>query len=115
MATRTASCTRRCDKNFLTGPAGVLPATQSNQPILLEVYGGYRSDMTLSMLVSLSMTARWCENWSNDSLPWYAPMPDSPTPPNGSSGTGREEKKNEGDVQEVTIEREITMFSKTST
>lgn len=28
-----------------------------------------------------------CVNVSNDSLPWYAPIPDIPTPPNGNDST----------------------------
>ena len=35
--------------------------------------------------VVLRRTAFWCENVSNDRLPWYAPMPEWPTPPNGKA------------------------------
>ena len=51
---------------------------------LPAVYGGYSSDG--SIFVLRTWTARRWLNVSKPNLPWYAPMPLSPTPPNGKCG-----------------------------
>ena len=45
----------------------------------LLVYGWYR--IGRSSQVFLSTMLLWCENVSKPTLPWYAPIPLSPTPP----------------------------------
>src|SRR5215218_8188157 len=44
-------------------------------------YGGY--SILGSGKVGLRSTLLWWLNTSNPALPWYAPVPDGPTPPNG--------------------------------
>src|ERR1700722_4060486 len=52
---------------------------------LASVYGGYSTDGSgLAGLVSTAL--RWLKVWKPHS-PWYAPMPEFPTPPKGSCGT----------------------------
>src|SRR5215468_193169 len=48
-------------------------------------YGGYRTPG--SMRAPWYITPRALVNASNPQRPWYFPIPELPTPPNGSSGT----------------------------
>ena len=79
----------------LDAPPGP-PSSRTAQPVqrkrrmsfcLKPVYGGYISDG--SGRVGLSSTGLAWEKMSKPALPWYAPMPLGPTPPNGRSGTAR--------------------------